>query len=157
MNRVLGYLAVASALLTASIVPSRASTIALGDIPPTASISSFSDNLDTTYTFTLGPGDAIDVFGKEFYSTFLINGVTPTLTALIGGGNTFFYTEVLPPGPESFTLAAAGGPGFFAGSVSAVPISGTLVLFASGLVLLGFWCWGKGRGSRSDALELATG
>jgi hypothetical protein len=169
MKRLICSAAVASALLAVTAIPSGAGTIDLLGMSSVAGTA-----YDTTYSFNLPTTETVMVAGAEFnIAPFTITGlpfsVTSTPPPSFGNPSLFDASGSLGPGNYSLTVMGTGGTalipislyaGFIttSGSVSPVPIPGTLVLFLSGLGLLGFWGWTKGRkgGLGSASLEAAA-
>ena len=176
MKRLICSAAVASALLAATAVPSGAASIGLFGMSA-ASPATYDD----TYSFKVsGAPEMVVIAGSEFnIANFAISGPfsvtttpSPTTSAAAGIYGNFFASDTLGPGNYSFVVTGTGSPGtpigfsYYAGSingssissVSPVPIPGTLVLFLSGLGVLGFWGWTKGRkgGLGSASMEAAA-
>ena len=161
MKRLICSAAVASVLLGASVIPSGATTV-IGTDATFTSAGSF----DNPVGFILTSSENVDIAGS---TTTLIPSLSVSLSDV---PTTLPYPESIPVisgvWNETFTLAAGTYSVLFAGTsptgtsgysgqitISAVPIPGALVLFASGLGLLGFLGWNKKRkaGSGSASLE----
>lgn len=166
MKRFICSTAVASALLAATAIPSGAAVIDLVGMSSVAGTS-----YDETYSFTLPTTESVMVSGAEFnIAPFTVTGlpfsVSSTPTPSFGSPSLFDGSGSLGPGFYSLTVMGTGGTalipislysGFIttSGSITPTPIPGTLLLFTSGLGLLGFWGWNKRRkaGSGSASLE----
>jgi hypothetical protein len=168
MKRFIYSAAVASALLATAVMPSKANIVDLGDIPPTATFagnSSVPTSYGTTWTFTLVSNSFVDITGAmgniatfviSLPSISFVSIASPPFTAFNGSGD-------LAAGTYSLLVSGIGGTdsspiSLYNGTISAVattPVPGALVLFASGLGLLGFWGWSKRRkvGSGLDSLN----
>jgi hypothetical protein len=165
MKRFIYSAVVGSALLAATAIPSGAATVDLVELFPTSNPVNFS------YDVTLSAPGSLSINGFE-------SGVTDFVASLSQGGTTITSAMQAPPsppfffslGPESllagtyiFAVTGTSGPGGFGieisntgnVSVTPTPIPGSVALFVSGLGLLGFWGWAKGRkaGSGSTSLE----
>ena len=165
MKRFICSAAIATALLGASVISSSASTV----IP-------YSGSFDVTGTgtvdfsngtgFTLTGPETVSITGSETK----ISPITVTLSEVSPSPGTvdsvtsssWTITESLAAGVYSLLVAGTANAGqssysgqIVIGAVSPVPIPGALVLFASGLGLLGFWGWSKRRkvGSGLDSLN----
>jgi hypothetical protein len=176
MKRLICSAAVASALLAATAIPSRAATIGL------FGMSTETDTIyDDTYMIHVSTPGTVMISGGEFnIADFSISGpisltfsgVTPTVSTTPAGTGEFFSGSAsLGTGNYSFVVTGTGTPATPFGyssyggsihgadmSISPVPIPGALALFASGLGLLGFWGWTKRRkaGLGSASLEAAA-
>ncbi len=166
MKRLICSAAVASALLAATAVPSWANGIALYGVS-TETDTSYND----VYSFKLTQAEDVFISGSEFnIADFKVSGLSFAITTIpnptvsgtpVGIWGTFSGEGALAAGTYTFTVSGMGtpgdgpGPSMYGGALFAttpsitqvppVPIPGTLVLFVSGLGLLGFWGWNKGR------------
>jgi hypothetical protein len=171
MKRFICSTAVASALLAVTVVPSWANGIAL------FGLSTEADTVyNDTYSFHVSTSENVYVTGSEFnIANFSVSGpfsvtITPTTTVSTTTGTygNFFGEAMLTSGNYTFVISGTGNPGATLGNsnyggsifatsanvlspISPTPIPGALVLFASGLGLLGFWGWNKGR--KTESLE----
>ena len=182
MKRLICSAAVASALLAATAVPSVAATISIMGMS-----AGNPATYDDIYTFHLttptSAKETVTVAGGEFnIANFNITGPSgfslmtspsPTTSNAAGVSGFFSGSALLGSGNYSFTVTGTGIPGTpfgfsaYNGNISAngkmgtltpTPIPGTLVLFLSGLGVLGFWGWTKGRkgGLGSASMEAAA-
>jgi hypothetical protein len=169
MKRLICSAAVASALLAITAIPSGAAVLNISGASTEAATP-----YDDTYTFRLPTTETVDIIGGEMnIASFMLKGLPISYTfdpsTLPTGFNSFYSFDgvgTLGPGTYSLVVTGTGGkgatfPGSFSfyggtittsGAISPVPIPGTAVLFLTGLGLLGFWGWTKGRKS---GLELA--
>jgi hypothetical protein len=164
MKRFICSAAIATALLGASVISSSASTV----IPYSGSFdvtgtADFSNN--TGFTLT-GP-ETVSITGSETNIsppfTVTLSEVSPTPDTVDSvTSSTWTITENLAAGVYNLLVAGTANTGLSGysgqiviGAVSPVPIPGALVLFASGLGLLGFWGLSKRRkvGSGLDSLN----
>jgi hypothetical protein len=162
MKRLVCSAAVASALLAITAIPSGAAVLNISGVSSEAGTP-----YDDTYSFRLPTTETVDISGGEMnIASFTLSGLPISYTfdpsTLPTGFNSFYSFDgstTLGPGTYSLVVTGTGGegtkfPGNFSfygglistsGAISPVPIPGTLVLFLSGLGLLGFWGWAKGR------------
>jgi hypothetical protein len=170
MKRFICSAAVASALLAATVVPSGAVTV--GD---TFASSGPSDpvSFDLTYNFTTTGSPLVMSAASETnitdFSFVLTKGGTIQSSTFVSSpafdifcsdctvmtAGTFVLTvmgiaETASGGNFTATFSAPG----LTSSISQTPIPGTLVLFVSGLGLLGFWGFSKGRKAESGTTSL---
>ncbi len=159
--------AIASAMLAATAIPSRAATIVdVVETPLTGAVN-------FTYDITLSAASTLTVNGFEANIGDFVAALSTQGGSLITSASQmpssppFFFMlgpEMLAAG--TYVLSVTGTdapPGGFGVKVSdtsntisltPTPIPGTLVLFVSGLGLLGFWGWNKGRKAGSDSGSL---
>ena len=177
MKRLICSAAVASALLAATAIPSGAASVGLFGMSTEANTT-----YDDTYMIHVSTPETVMISGGEFnIADFSISGPisltfspgpppTPSTTPA-GTGEFFSGSAMLAAGNYTFVVTGTGNPGTPFGyssyggaisgpdmSITATPIPGSLVLFVSGLGLLGFWGWAKGRkgGSGSASMEAAA-
>jgi len=162
MKRFICSAAVASALLAATAIPSGAATVDLVELFPTTS------SVDFSYTVTLASAGSISINGFEsgianFVASLSQGGTTITSAMQAPASPPFFFSlgpESLSAGTYLFTVTGTsdlGGFGIEVAGVSSVtptPIPGSLVLFLSGLGLLGFWGFSKGRKAESGTTSM---
>ena len=157
--------AVAGTLLAATAFPSAAATYFV-DVVETPLVGA----VDFTYDITLSAPTSLTISGFEAgitnFDASLFNGGTKLTSATQASPTPPFFFTLIEPVLSAGTYilqvtgnADTGGFGVKALgdsplTVSATPIPGTLVLFLSGLGLLGFWGWNKGRKAGSDSASL---
>jgi hypothetical protein len=168
MKRLICSAAVASALLAITAIPSGAAVLNISGVSSEAGTP-----YDDTYTFRLPTTETVDISGGEMnIASFTLAGLPisytfdpSTLPTTFNSFYSFDGMTTLGPGTYSLVVSGTGGegtkfPGNFSfyggtittsGAISPVPIPGTAVLFLSGLGLLGFWGWTKGRKSGLEA------
>jgi hypothetical protein len=181
MKRLICSAAVASALVAATTVPSGAVTL----VTPISQFFTEGSTVNLSFQIDLtGSGGFIEVGlpvtpqnTMGLASEFFIPGFTATLKgpgvnmtqSAIGDSLAFmlkgtslaigdYFVTVTGTGPVTNVAGGSLAANIFSSSgstVSPVPIPGSLVLFLSGLGLLGFWGWTKRRkgGLGSASLE----
>jgi len=171
MKRFICSAAIASALLAAATDSSRASTFDIfynGSITSSASVTQdWTLDLTAAGTVTVNSGHYFDTspFSISFAS---FHSPAPTISyAAPSFSCTANCVLSLAAGAYDFTVTGNGSASSFYGgsftysgtgaagsaTVAPTPIPGALALFATGLGLLGFWAWTKGRKSSSAPLE----
>jgi hypothetical protein len=167
MKRLVCSFAVAIACLSATALPSRATTI---DVPPGGTFSDYfvdpssSVNFTDTYTIDMLTAGTINVSGVSFSMepfTLSLAGLTFSYVPppAVGEPTNFSALGYLGVGDYTLTVTGTAPKGDFsnyAGSVvlDPAPLPGTLALFVGGLGLLGLLAWHKNRKTRSTAVSL---
>lgn len=169
--------AVAGISLAATAIPSKANGIALYGLSTETETT-----YDDSYSVKVTTSQDVYISGSEFnIANFAVSGPitvttipSPTVaTVPVGSWGTFSGEGLLTPGNYTFVVTGMGtagdGPNLSlyggalfettpGGGLTPTPIPGTIVLFLSGLGLLGFWGWTNGRksGLGSASLEAAA-